>query len=42
VNFIWKNIEEDFTALAEAMPEDKWSFKPAQGEFTDVRTFVSR
>jgi uncharacterized damage-inducible protein DinB len=24
------------------MPEDKWSFKPAQGEFTDVRTFAEQ
>jgi uncharacterized damage-inducible protein DinB len=39
INFIWKQIEHDFTGLAEAMPEDKWGFKPTQGEFTDVRTF---
>lgn len=39
INYIWKNIEQDFTTLAEAMPEEKWSFKPTQGEFTDVRTF---
>lgn len=39
INFIWKQIEHDFTALAEAMPEDKWNFKPTQGEFKDVRTF---
>lgn len=39
INFIWHDIEHDFTALAEAMPEDKWSFKPTQGEFKDVRTF---
>ena len=39
INFIWKNIEQDFAALAEAMPEDKWSFKPTHGEFKDVRTF---
>src|SRR4029077_4809299 len=39
INFIWKDIEHDFTALAEAMPEDKWSFKPTQGEFKNVRTF---
>lgn len=25
INFIWKDIEQDFTSLAEAMPEDKWS-----------------
>jgi uncharacterized damage-inducible protein DinB len=39
INFVWKDIEQDFIALAEAMPEDKWSFKPTQGEFKDVRTF---
>jgi uncharacterized damage-inducible protein DinB len=39
INYIWHGIEQDFTALAEAMPEDKWSFKPAQGEFKNVRTF---
>ena len=39
INFIWKDIEQDFTALAEAMPEDKWNFKPTEGEFKDVRTF---
>src|ERR1700694_2844373 len=39
INFIWKDIERDFAALAEAMPEERWSFKPTQGEFKDVRTF---
>ncbi len=39
INFIWKSIEHDFTALAEAMPEDKWAFKPTQGEFKNVRSF---
>jgi len=39
VNFIWKDIERDFIALAEAMPEDKWNYKPTQGEFRGVRTF---
>jgi uncharacterized damage-inducible protein DinB len=39
INFIWKDIEHDFTALAEAMPEDKWNFKPTQGDFAKVRTF---
>jgi hypothetical protein len=39
INFIWKEIEREFTSLAEAMPEDKWSFKPTQGEFKDARTF---
>jgi hypothetical protein len=39
MNYIWKSIEQDFTSLADAMPEDKWSFKPAQGAFTNARTF---
>jgi uncharacterized damage-inducible protein DinB len=39
VNFIWKDIERDFLALAEAMPEDKWNYKPTQGEFKGVRSF---
>src|SRR5262245_44931668 len=39
INLIWKDISHDFIALAEAMPEDKWNFKPTQGEFKGVRTF---
>jgi hypothetical protein len=39
INYMWKMVEGDFTSLAEAMPEEKWSFKPTQGAFTDVRTF---
>ena len=39
ITYIWHDVEHDFIALAEAMPEDKWSFKPTQGEFKNVRTF---
>ncbi len=39
INYMWKMVESDFTSLAEAMPEEKWGFKPTQGAFTDVRTF---
>jgi hypothetical protein len=39
VNFIFKDIARDFIALAEAMPEEKWTYKPTQGEFKGVRTF---
>ena len=39
INYMWKMVEKDFTALAEAMPEENWSFKPTQGAFTNVRTF---
>jgi hypothetical protein len=42
INYMWKMVEGDFTSLAEAMPEEKWSFKPTQGAFTDVRTFAEQ
>jgi uncharacterized damage-inducible protein DinB len=42
INYMWKMVETDFTSLAEAMPEDKWGFKPTQGAFTDVRTFAEQ
>ena len=32
-------IEKSFVGLADAMPADKYAFKPANGEFKDVRTF---
>ena len=32
-------IERSFVSLAEAMPADKYGFKPTTGEFKDVRTF---
>ena len=41
-NEVWKTVEKDFTALAEAVPEDKWSFKPTQGAFTGARTFAEQ
>jgi hypothetical protein len=28
--------------LAEAVPEDNWSFKPTEGAFTDARTFAEQ
>jgi hypothetical protein len=42
INYMWKMVESDFTSLAEAMPEDKWNFKPTQGAFTNVRTFAEQ
>jgi uncharacterized damage-inducible protein DinB len=42
INSVWHDVEHDFTALAEAMPEDKWGFKPTQGEFKNVRTFAEQ
>jgi uncharacterized damage-inducible protein DinB len=32
-------VEMEVVSAAEAMPEDKYSFRPTQGEFKDVRTF---
>ncbi len=32
-------VEKQFTDLADAMPEDKFSFVPTNGEFKTVRTF---
>jgi uncharacterized damage-inducible protein DinB len=34
-----KTIEREVTALAEAMPADKYTFAPTKGEFKGVRTF---
>jgi uncharacterized damage-inducible protein DinB len=33
-------LERDFVPAAEAMPEDKYSFAPTNGEFKGVRTFA--
>jgi uncharacterized damage-inducible protein DinB len=34
------NAEHEFVSAAEAMPEDKYSFAPTNGEFKGVRTFA--
>ena len=34
-----KNLEHELVPAAEAMPEDKFGFAPANGEFKGVRTF---
>jgi len=34
--------EREFVSLAEAMPEDKYNYAPAQGEFKGVRTFAEQ
>jgi len=39
ISFMWSMVEKDFVSLADAMPEDKWSFKPSQGAFSNVRSF---
>ncbi len=35
----WSGVEKQFTDLADAMPEDKYSFVPTNGDFKTVRTF---
>lgn len=42
INFIWKSVAKDFIRLADAMPEEKWGFKPTQGAFADARTFAQQ
>jgi uncharacterized damage-inducible protein DinB len=37
-----KTIESEFVPAAEAMPEDKYSFAPSNGEFKGVRTFAQQ
>ena len=37
-----KGIEAEFVPAAEAMPEDKYNFVPATGEFKGVRTFAQQ
>ena len=37
-----KIVERDFIPAAEAMPEDKYSFAPTNGEFKGVRTFAEQ
>src|SRR5882762_3400800 len=36
------NIEHEFGAAADAMPEDKYSFAPTNGEFKGARTFAQQ
>src|ERR1700684_882349 len=35
-----KVVESQWVPVAEAMPEDKYSFTPVNGEFSGVRTFA--
>ncbi len=34
-----QGVEGEFVPAADAMPEDKWNFAPAEGEFKGVRNF---
>jgi uncharacterized damage-inducible protein DinB len=36
------NVESEFVPAAEAMPEDKMSFAPSNGEFKGARTFAQQ
>ncbi len=38
----WSSTEKQFVDLADAMPEDKYSFVPTTGEFKGVRNFGSQ
>jgi len=35
-------VQQEFTSAAEAMPEDKYSFAPTNGDFKGVRTFAQQ
>ena len=35
-------IEQPFISLADAMPSEKFGFKPTEGEFGNVRTFAGQ
>jgi hypothetical protein len=36
------NVEQEFVPAAEAMPEDKYTFVPSNGEFKGVRSFADQ
>ena len=38
----FRMVERSFVSGANAMPADKWTFKPADGEFGNVRTFAEQ
>ena len=38
----WDMLEQQFVAVAEAMPEEKWSFAPREGAFEGARTFAQQ
>jgi len=39
VDHYLRNVEHEFVTTAEAMPEEKFSFAPTDGDFKGVRTF---
>ena len=38
----WAMVQRSFVSLADAMPDDRYGFKPTAGEFKDVRTFAQQ
>lgn len=42
INVTWSDEARDFIDLADAIPEDKWNFKPADGAFQNVRTVAEQ
>jgi|SRR5438105_4333025 len=42
IDAILKIVEGEFVGAANAMPEDKYSFAPSNGEFKGVRTFAQQ
>src|SRR5271168_3949573 len=42
LNMLYGVVEQEVVSAAEAMPEDKYSFAPSNGEFKGVRTFAQQ
>src|SRR3974390_2913173 len=42
LNMLYGVVEQEVVSAAEAIPEDKYSFAPANGEFKGVRTFAEQ
>jgi len=42
LDFWITNTEKEVVSVADAMPEEKYSFAPTSGEFTGVRTFAEQ
>lgn len=38
----WEMIEKTFISAAQAMPADKWTFRPTSGAFENARTFAEQ
>ena len=39
MSILLAGVERSFVSLADAMPADRWTFAPRDGEFKGVRTF---